>query len=79
MADRDPVENSLAPIWRAAAHRVAVFAGAGTAFASLVCEVPVRVAALRGALALFGVLVVARATAAALTKAEADVGEEART
>lgn len=76
MADREVVENSLAPIWRATANRVAVFAGAGTAFASLICDVPVRVAAFRGTLALMGVLVVARMTASALARAEKDVGEE---
>jgi len=80
MADREPVENSLAPIWRRAAARLAVFAGAGTALACLFNDVPVRVAALRGALALFGVLFVSRATAAALTKAASTVvSEEART
>ena len=80
MADTDRVENSLAPVWRATAARIAVLAGTGTALACLLFHVPVRVAAFRGALVLFGVVIVARATAAVLEKAAQDGGgEEART
>lgn len=77
MVDRDAVENTLAPLWRGTVQRVAVLAGAGTALASLVFDVPVRVAALRGAFALFGVLVLGRVTASALSRAERATGEEA--
>jgi hypothetical protein len=78
MVDRDRVEESLDSVWRATGRRIAVAAGAGTALVSLAVHVPVHVAALRGGLALCGVLAVARATAAALKKAAASDRERSR-
>jgi len=57
----------------ALARRLAAFAAALTAFVSLLHDVPVRIACLRGAAALAAVLLVARAGRFALERSlEAD-------
>ena len=68
MADREGVEPSLGLVWSAAGRRIAAAAGAGMALVTLVNDLPVRVAALRGGLVLGAVLVVTQLAGLALRR-----------
>jgi hypothetical protein len=68
MVDREGVEPSLGPVWSAAGRRIAAAAGAAMALVTLLNDLPVRVAALRGGLVLGAVLVVTHLSGLALRR-----------
>ena len=70
MADTDTVEKSLGPIWRITGHRIAAAAGAGMGLACLIQQLPVQVAAMRGAMVLIAVLFVTGLTGFVVQKFE---------
>ena len=68
MADISPNTTLLESTWRSLARALAAGGGALTALISLFAGVPLATACARGALALFGVLLVARLGALALER-----------
>ena len=69
MSDRGSGEPSLQGTWQSLAHRLAVAGGCLAALISLLNDVPVSMASLRGAAAYAAVLVVAKLGLIALLRA----------